>query len=75
MLIVKVFFTGHHSIMQLVKVNRLNVSIKTVLFIWVSSIIFPGHVDVVRALIEAGATINATDLTKYTPLHLAAFNG
>lgn len=45
---------------------------------WSSSnslIIFPGHVDVVRALIGLGAEVNAETISKVTPLHFAAFYG
>jgi len=34
-----------------------------------------GHVDTVRVLLDAGADVNAKDLTGWTPLHAAAFKG
>lgn len=34
-----------------------------------------GHVDTVKVLLDAGADVNAKDLTGWTPLHAAAFNG
>ena len=34
-----------------------------------------GHVETVAALLEAGADIDAQDLTGWTALHAAAFNG
>jgi ankyrin repeat protein len=34
-----------------------------------------GHVDTVRALLDAGADVNAADVTGWTPLHAAAYNG
>lgn len=37
--------------------------------------IFPGHTDVVRALIELGANVNAEAINKTTPLHIAAIDG
>ena len=38
-------------------------------------IIIPGHVDVVRALIEFGAKVDAETISKLSALHTAAFNG
>lgn len=37
--------------------------------------IFPGHADVVRALIELGANVNAENEDKFTPLLVAASRG
>ncbi|MDR4494861.1 MAG: ankyrin repeat domain-containing protein [Nitrospirales bacterium] len=34
-----------------------------------------GHVDTVQTLLDAGADVNAQDLTGWTPLHAAAFKG
>ena len=34
-----------------------------------------GHVDTVRALLDAGANVNTADITGWTPLHAAAYNG
>lgn len=34
-----------------------------------------GHVDTARILLDAGTDVNAKDLTGWTPLHAAAFNG
>lgn len=34
-----------------------------------------GHVDTVQVLLDSGIDVNAKDLTGWTPLHAAAFNG
>ncbi|MEW6542805.1 MAG: ankyrin repeat domain-containing protein [Nitrospirota bacterium] len=34
-----------------------------------------GHLDTVRALLDKGADVNASDLTGWTPLHAAAYKG
>lgn len=39
------------------------------------SILFSGHVEMVKMLIDHGAHLNYTDNQKYTPLHEAAFQG
>ena len=34
-----------------------------------------GHLDIAQLLIENAAQVNAEDLEKYTPLHLASYHG
>ena len=70
MLMLKATLRSRYSIMQLNGVNRLNIIIKSVPFILVSLI--AGHVNVVRALIELGAKVDAEDKFKSTPLHWAS---
>lgn len=63
--------------MLLLSVNHKRISIKSVRILIAFCLIniFQGHEYVVRSLIELGATVNAEDKTKQTPLHLAAYNG
>lgn len=37
--------------------------------------LFSGYVEITKILIEYGASVNARRRDKYTPLHLAAWNG
>lgn len=41
----------------------------------ISRNIVPGHVDIVRLLIEKNANVNAEDIYKGTPIHKAALKG
>lgn len=62
----------HHFITQPLEVNRSQNSRKTILYV---PRIFSGVENVVRALIELGAKVDAEDFNNRTPLHRAANEG
>lgn len=65
----------HLSIWLLLGVNSLHIFDRPRILITVSCTPFAGHEDVVQALIEHGAKVEAEDNRKRTPLHRAANQG
>lgn len=65
----------HRSILRLIGVNRSYIFVFLSLFTANHFIYFSGHFNIVRTLIEFGATVDAEDFTKRTPLHHAVYEG
>lgn len=78
MLMLGIYRNRHHFILQLLEVSCLHNSIKILsILIEISPIvILQGYEDIVRALIEHGAKIDAETLAySFSPLHYAASAG